>query len=136
MFLGGGRLSNLTPAWWKSERLCKAGEADEAVCVLREAALKHPRQWRLNVRIAEIYQHDLNNPLAAALEYEELLKRRLPRPARAWLMVRLAACYLVLRRAGESTAMLRAVIEQFPKTPAAKKAEQRLARLQGEKAEN
>ena len=136
LFLGGGRLSNLTPAWWKSERLCKAGEADEAVRVLREASASHPRQWRLNVRIAEIYQHDLNNSLAAALEYKDLLKRRLPRPARAWLMVRLAACYLVLRRAGESTAMLRAVMEQFPKTPAAKKAEQRLARLQGEKAEN
>lgn len=130
LFLGGGRLSGLTPAWWRSERLCKAGEADEAVRVLREASSAHPRQWRLAVRIAEIYQHDLNNPLAAALEYEEILKRRLPRPARAWLMVRLAACYLVLRRVEESAVKLREVMDQFPRTPAAQKAERRLARME------
>jgi signal transduction histidine kinase len=130
LFLGGGRLPGLTPAWWKAERLCKSGQTDEAVRILRDASDSHPRQWRINVRIAEIYQHNLANPLAAALEYEELLKRRLPRPARAWLMVRLAACYLVLHRVEESAMKLRAVMEQFPKTPAAKKAEQRLARME------
>ena len=129
LFLGGGRLSRLTPTWWRAERLCKVGEGDEAVRVLRAAASAHPRQWRLGVRIAEIYQHDLTNPLAAALEYEELLKRRLPRPARAWLMVRLAACYLLLRRVEESAAMLRLVMVKFPRTPAGKKAARRLARI-------
>jgi len=130
LFLGGGRLSRLTPAWWTSERLRKDGNADEAVRVLREMFVAHPRQWRLSVRIAEIYQHDLDNPLAAALEYEELLNRRLPRPARAWLMVRLAACYLLLRRSDESAAQLRNVIEEFPHTPAAEKAGRRLARME------
>jgi len=129
LFLGGGRLSSLTPTWWRAERLRKEGLADEAVRALRETFTAHPRQWRIGVRIAEIYQHDLDNPLAAALEYEELLKGRLPRPARAWLMVRLAACYLPLQRVEESAAKLREVSEQFPNTPAAKKAERRLARL-------
>jgi len=134
LFLGGGRLSRLTPVWWTSERLRKEGNANEAVRVLRETFESRPRQWRLSVRIAEIYQHDLDNPLAAALEYEELLKRRLPRPARAWLMVRLAACYLLLRRADDAAAKLREVMRKFPHTPAAEKAGRRLARMESRSA--
>lgn len=130
LFLGGGRLSSLTPTWWKAERLRKEENSDEAVRVLREAFEVHPRQWRLGVRIAEIYQHDLNNPLAAALEYEDILQRRLPRPARAWLMVRLATCYLLLKRLDDAAAKLREVKEKFPRTPAAEKAERRLARME------
>lgn len=129
LFLGGGRLASFTPALWKAERLRQQDQPLEAVRTLREQLVAHPRQWRLAVRIAEIYQHDLNNPLAAALEYEELLKRRLPRPARAWIMVRLAGCHRVLRRMDESAETLRQVIEQFPRTPAAEKAARRLARL-------
>lgn len=130
LFLGGGSLSSLTPTWWKADRLRREQQVDEAIRVLRDAFEAHPRQWRLGVRIAEMYQHDLNNPLAAALEYEHLLQARLPRQARAWLMVRLGTCYLLLRRLEDAEAKLREVSEKFPNTPAAEKAERRLARME------
>ena len=130
LFLGGGSVASFTPVLWKAERLRKQTEPLEAIRALRDYLTAHPRQWRIAVRIAEIYQHDLANPLAAALEYEEILRRRLPRPARAWLMVRLAACYLLLRRTDESAEMFRRVMAEFPRTPAAGKAMRRLARME------
>ena len=129
LFLGGGRLGRFTPVFWRAERLRRQAGPLDAVRVLREQLIAHPRQWRLAVRIAEIYQQDLGNPLAAALEYEAALQQRLPRAVRAELMVRLAACYLLLRRPDESAALLRRVVEAFPRTTAAGTAERRLARM-------
>lgn len=129
LFLGGGRLGRFTPVFWRAERLRREAGPLDAVRVLREELVAHPRQWRLGVRIAEIYQQDLGNPLAAALEYEAVLQQRLPRPVRAELMVRLAACYLLLRRPDESAVLLRRVVEAFPRTAAAATAERRLARM-------
>jgi hypothetical protein len=129
LFVGGGRIGRFTPAFWRAERLRRQAAPLDAVRVLREQLVAHPRQWRLAVRIAEIYQQDLGNPLAAALEYEAALQQRLPQPVQAELMVRLAACYLLLRRPDESTALLRRVVEAFPRTTAAGTAERRLARM-------
>lgn len=129
LFLGGGRLGRFTPVFWRAERLRRQAGPLDAVRVLREQLIAHPRQWRLAVRIAEIYQQDLGNPLAAALEYEAALQQRLPRPVQAELMVRLAACYLLLRRPDESAALLRRVVEAFPRTTVAGTAERRLARM-------
>jgi hypothetical protein len=129
LFVGGGRIGRFTPAFWRAERLRRQAAPLDAVRVLREQLIAHPRQWRLAVRIAEIYQQDLGNPLAAALEYEAVLQQRLPQPVQAELMVRLAACYLLLRRPDESTALLRRVVEAFPRTTAAGTAERQLARM-------
>jgi hypothetical protein len=131
LFLGGGRINSFTPAVWKAERLCRDQKPLEAIGVLREYLAAHPRHWRIAVWIAEIYQRDLKDPLPAALEYEQLLKRRLPRTARAWIMVRLAACHLLLRDLDQSAGLLRNVIKEFPRTPAAETAARRLARLSG-----
>lgn len=129
LFWGGGRLPSITPAWWKAERLCREHRPVEAVQVLRDYLNSHPRQWRVAVRIAEIYQHKADEPLAAVLEYEELLKRRLPDSARAEILLRQAACYLLLRDTERAAAKLGEVIENFPATPAAEKARRRLARM-------
>lgn len=129
LFWSGGRIASLTPAWWRAERLCKERQPLDAIRVLRDYLNTHPRQWRISVRIAEIYQHEIEDALPAALEYEELLKQRLPDTARAEITLRLAACYLLLHRPDDSAAKLREVIETFPRTPAAEKAERRLARM-------
>lgn len=126
--LGGGSLPENEPRLLEADRLRKEGEPLEAVRVLREHLTEKPRDWQTNVRIAEVYTHDLRNPLAAALEYEQLLQRRLPRGARAWLMVRLADNYLLLRRGDEAVELFEQVTNKFPRTPAAKKAARRLER--------
>lgn len=130
LFLGGGRVASITPSWWKAERLCRNHRPIEAIEVLRAYLNTHPRHWCVAVRIAEIYQLQLNDSLAAALEYKQILKRRLPPSARAEIMVRLAACQLLLRDGDESAAMLRQVVEQFPRAAAAQKATRRLARIE------
>ena len=129
LFWSGGRIASITPAWWKAERLCKERQPLEAIRVLRDYLNTHPRQWRAAVRIAEIYQHEIEDKLPAALEYEELLKQRLPDSARAEIMLRLATCYLLLQRSDDAAAKLREVIEKFPRSLSAEKAERRLLRM-------
>lgn len=129
LFWGGGRIASITPAWWKAERLCKEQQPLEAIRILRDYLNAHPRHWGVAVRIAEIYQHEIKDPLPAALEYEELLQQRLPKKARAELLLRLAACQLLRHRSEDSAANLRQVIAEFPDSAAAKKAARRLARL-------
>lgn len=131
LFWGGGRLASITPAWWKAERLCRDKQPLEAIRVLREHLKSHPKHWAAAVRIAEIYEHQLNDALAAALEYESLLNQRLPKSARAEILLRLAACHLLRHQADECAARLQEVIADFPGTSAAAKAERRLARIQG-----
>lgn len=129
LFWSGGRIASITPAWWKAERLCRDRQPLDAIRVLREFYEAHPRQWAAAVRIAEIYERDLHDPLAAALEYESLLQQRLPKTARAEILLRLAACHLLRHQTADSAARLRQVIAEFPDSAAAKKAERRLARL-------
>jgi len=129
LFVGGGRLPSITPALWKADRLRAQNKPLEAVNTLREYLNARPRQWYVAVRIAELYQDDLNDPLSAALEYEALLRRRLPRAARAELMLRLASCNLLLRKTDQSASLLRELIQRFPGSPAALAAQRRLARI-------
>lgn len=130
LFWSGGRLPSLTPTWWRSERLRKEGNAAEAIRILRDAYSAHPRQWQLAMRIAEIYQHDLNNPLAAGLEYQSLLASRLPKNARAEILLRLAACHLLRHQTEDALACWQQVMSEFPDTAAARKAARRLARIE------
>ncbi|MEY4385684.1 MAG: hypothetical protein RLY20_967 [Verrucomicrobiota bacterium] len=130
LFWSGGRIASITPAWWKADRLCRDRQYLEAIRVLREFHEAHPRQWSAAVRIAEIYERDLANPLSAALEYETLLRQRLPKRAQAEILLRLAADYLLLHRTDESAARLNQVLADFPGSAAATKAARRLARLE------
>ena len=56
---------------------------------MREYLLKNPREQHVSLRIAEIYEKDLANPLAAALEYEEVLKQKLPAERWGWAAIHL-----------------------------------------------
>jgi len=129
LFVGGGRLPSVTPVLWKADRLRTQGQPLKAVHSLREHLRANPRQWYVAVRIAELYQHSLEDPLSAALEYDQLLKHRLPRSARAEILLRLAACQLLLRKGNLSASTLRELIGTFPRSKAAEKARRRLARI-------
>jgi hypothetical protein len=136
LFVGGGKLPSLTPVLWKADRLREQGEPLKAVNTLRAHLQAHPRQWYIAVRIAELYQHALEDPLSAALEYEALLQQRLPRSARAKILLRLAACQLLLRKGDQSAATLRELIANFPQSNAAEKARRRLARMNDASADS
>jgi ATP phosphoribosyltransferase regulatory subunit HisZ len=94
---------------------------------MRDYLKKHPREQYVALRIAEIYENQLHNHLAAALEYEEVLKKRLPAERWGWAAIHLANLYSgKLNRTEQATALLRRIVEDYGKTAAAKKARERL----------
>jgi hypothetical protein len=98
----------------------------EAIEMMREYLKNHPREQFVALRIAEIYEKDLNNDVAAALEYEEVLKKRLP--AERWGRAAIHLCNLYSRMGQQDKmrALLERIARDFPKTAAAKKARHNL----------
>src|SRR5438445_5107391 len=72
----GERLDN--PEYENAEQEWAKGNFLEAIQLLRDYLKQNPNELHAALRIAEIYEKDLQNFLAAALEYEEVLKKRLP----------------------------------------------------------
>ena len=62
---------------------------------MRDYYNKNPREVHVALRIAEIYEKDLNNHLAAALEYEEVLKKKLPAERWGWAAIHLVNLYCI-----------------------------------------
>lgn len=105
----------------------------EAIRLLRAYLAKRPRQQRAALRIAEIYEKDLNNPLAAALEYEEILQKKLPRERWGWAAIHLANLYSgPLEKPDQAVALLRRLENEYSDTQAAEKARRRLAMIDGD----
>ena len=104
----------------------------EAIRLLREYLAKRPRQQHAALRIAEIYEKDLNNPLAAALEYEEILQKKLPRERWGWAAIHLSNLYSgPLEKPEQAVALLRRLENEYGDTQAAEKARRRLAMIDG-----
>jgi len=115
------------PDYEEAERVLGTGDALEAVRLMRDYLKKHPREQYVALRIAEIYENQLHNYLAAALEYEEVLKKRLPAERWGWAAIHLANLYSgKLSRTEQATALLRRIVEDYGKTAAARKARERL----------
>ncbi len=88
------------------------------------------------LRIAEIYEKDLNNPLAAALEYEEVLKKKLPADRWGWAAIHLSNLYTgKLNRTPQALDLLQRIVAQCGGSAPAKKARERLEALQVEHPE-
>lgn len=115
-----------TPEYEKAEDVWKNGDYLEAIRLMREYYEKHPREIYVAFRIAEIYENDLHNPLAAALEYEQILKNKLPPERWGWAAIHLVNLYGKLGQTDKGTALLQRIVEEYPKTAAAKKARERL----------
>lgn len=111
----------------EAEEVWKSGDHLEAVRLMREYLNKNPREVHVMLRIAEIYEKDLMNPLAAALEYEEVLQLKLPDERWGWAAIHLVNLYYGrLDKPDQGLALLWRIHREYGHTAAAKKARKRL----------
>jgi hypothetical protein len=117
------------PEYLAAEKICPEGDPLEAIRLLREYYQKNPRDTKAAVRIAEIYDKDLKNQLAAVLEYEEVLKLRLSPDRWGWVAIHLCNLYSKMREPDKAVALLRRIANEYGETSAAEKARERLAKF-------
>lgn len=113
----------------EAERLRAAGRPLDAIGVLREYLQANPYELRTMARIAEIYRYDLKNDLAAALEYEELLKHKLPDDQWAWAALHLAKLYGRRNELDKSLALLERLDNDYGHTVAGRRAKKALEQV-------
>lgn len=115
------------PEYDAAEAEWAKGNHLDAINMLRDFLKRNPAQQHAAIRIAEIYEKDLGNYLAAALELEDVLSKRLPREKWGWTAIHLANIYSGrLNQADKALATLDRIVREYPDTSAAKKARQRL----------
>jgi TolA-binding protein len=115
------------PDYEEAENVWARGQHLEAVQLLRDFYKRNPSEVYAALRIAEIYETNLHNYLAAALEYEEILKRKLPAERWGWAAIHLVNLYLgKLDKAEQANALLHRIVNEYGQTAAAKKARERL----------
>ncbi|MCP5520514.1 MAG: hypothetical protein H7A46_03055 [Verrucomicrobiales bacterium] len=110
----------------EAERLWANADYLGAVHVLREYLKKHPRRVHAHFRIAEIYEKDLKNTLAAALEHEEILRFRLEDERWGWTAIHLCNLHYHLNQPEKAEALLHRIVNDYGHTVAAGKARKRL----------
>jgi TolA-binding protein len=114
------------PEYERAEQTWVNGKPLEAIQMMREYLEKNPREQYVALRIAEIYEKDLRNFVAASLEYEEVLKKRLPPERWGWAAIHLCNLYARMGQQDKMTALLQRIVRDYPGTGAAKKARQTL----------
>jgi TolA-binding protein len=114
------------PEYEHAEQVWADGHPMEAIQLMRDYLKKHPREQYVALRIAEIYEKDLRNNLAAALEIEEVLKHKLQPERWGWTAIHLCNLYTKLGREKEHFALLRRIVDEYPECSAAIKARKRL----------
>ncbi len=116
-----------SPEYEAAENEWNNGRYLEAIKMLRAYYEKHPREVYVAIRIAEIYETNLRNHLAAALEYEEILKKPLPAERWGWAAIHLVNLYSgKLNKPDQAMALLQRIANEYSQTAAAKKARVRL----------
>jgi len=114
----------------KVEDAWNRGDYLGAIELLREYLVHNPKEIHAAIRIAEIYEKDLRSPLAAALEYEEVLKRKLPRERWGWAAIHLCNLYSgPLHQTQKAIDLLQRIDEDYGDTAAGRKARSRLEQL-------
>ena len=114
------------PDYEVAEQEWANGNHLEAIRLMREYLQKNPRSQGVALRIAEIYEKDLRNNLAAALEYEEVLKCKLPPERWGWGAIHLCNLYSKMEKTDQAVALLHRIVNEYGQTAAAKKARERL----------
>ena len=112
-----------------AEAVWASGDRLEAIRLMRDYYERNPREVFVSLRIAEIYEQDLGNYLAAALEIEEVLKKKLPPDRWGWSALRLCNLYSKLDKSDKAIELLRRVAVEYAETPAAAKARKRLEQV-------
>jgi len=119
------------PEYEQAEQVWANGKHLEAIGLMREYLNKNPREQHVAIRIAEIYEKDLGNFLAAALEYEEVLKCKLAPERWGWAAIHLCNLYFKLGHEEKAFELLRRIVNEYPNTAAAEKARKRLEQVDG-----
>lgn len=119
------------PEYENAEAVWASGKHLEAIGLMRDYLKKNPREQHVAIRIAEIYEKDLGNHLAAALEYEEVLNHKLPAERWGWSAIHLCNLYFKLGQEQKGYDLLRRLVKDHPQTPAADKARKRLEQVDG-----
>lgn len=119
------------PEYEAAEQVWANGNHLEAIRMMREYLNKNPREQFVALRIAEIYEKDLGNFLAAALEYEEVLKHKLPAERWGWAAIHLTNLYFKLGQEQKGFDLLRRLVKEYPDTGASEKARARLEQVDG-----
>jgi TolA-binding protein len=114
------------PEYEHAEQVWANGNHLDAIQLMRDYLKRHPREQYVALRIAEIYEKDLKNPLAAALEYEEILKQKLPPEHWGKAAIHLCNIYAKLGKQDQMQALLHRIIDEHPQTAAARKARSKL----------
>ena len=114
------------PEYEHAEQTWVDGKPLEAIEMMREYLKKHPREQFVALRIAEIYEKDLKNDVAASMEYEEVLRKKLPDERWGWAAIHLCNIYSRLGKQDPRRALLECIARDYPKTGAAKKARHNL----------
>ena len=114
------------PEYDEAEQVWADGNHLEAIRLMREYLGKNPREVHVSLRIAEIYEKDLANPLAAALEYEEILQKKLEAERWGWAAIHLCNLYYRLDKPEQAEQLLHRIVAEYGATAAAKKARSRL----------
>lgn len=117
------------PEYDAAEQVWASGDFLEAIRLLREYYQANPREIFVAVRIAEIYEKDLKNFLAAALEYEEILSKPLPAARWSWTAIHLCNIYSKMGQSDKSLTLLRRIAVEYGETPGAEKARKRLSQI-------
>ena len=117
------------PEYDAAEQMWATGDFLEAIRLLREYYTANPREVFVAIRIAEIYEKDLKNLLAAALEYEEILTKGLPPANWSWTAIHLCNIHSKMGQTDKSLALLRRIAVEYGETPGAEKARKRLAQI-------
>lgn len=119
-----------SPDYEKADEACNRGDYLDAIGLLREYLAHNPREIHAAIRIAEIYEKDLRSPLAAALEYEEVLKQKLPRERWGWTAIHLCNLYSgPLHQTQKAIDLLQRIDDEYGDTAAGRKARSRLEQL-------
>ena len=119
------------PEYEQAEEVWASGKHLEAIRMMREYLSENPREQHVAIRIAEIYEKDLKNNLAAALEYEEVLKHKLAPERWGWAGVHLCNLYFKIGQEQKGFELLRRIVKEHPGTAAAEKARKRLEQVDG-----
>lgn len=115
------------PDYELAEKSWADGNHLEAIQLMREHLKQNPRHQYVAIRIAEIYENDMHNYVAAALEYEEVLKHPITPERWGWAAIHLANLYSgKLNQPKLAETWLRRIVEEHSATSAAKKARERL----------
>jgi tetratricopeptide (TPR) repeat protein len=118
------------PDYEAAEDACNRGDFVEAIELLREYFKANPTKVHAAIRIAEIYEKELHTPLAAALEYEQVLTHKLPRERWGWLAIHLCNLYSgPLHQSQKAIDLLLRIESEYHDTKAGKKARARLEQL-------